>query len=184
MYKDNAVCANGAMYRKDVRGFLPELMEKMYNERVIFKKRMITAKKKYEKTPTKNLEKEIARCNNIQMAKKISLNSAYGAIGNQYFRYYKLANAEAITLSGQVSIRWIENRMNRYLNKILKTENEEYVIASDTDSPSTSIWVLWLKLYTKGERRLMKALCRSLIRSVRWNLKSILRVLMKRWRTT
>ena len=56
---------------------------------------MIKAKKAYEKTPTKNLEKEIARCNNIQMAKKISLNSAYGAIGNQYFRYYKLANAEA-----------------------------------------------------------------------------------------
>ncbi len=134
MYKNNTVCANGAMYRKDVRGFLPELMEKMYNERVIFKKRMITAKKKYEKTPTKDLEKEIARCNNIQMAKKISLNSAYGAIGNQYFRYYKLANAEAITLSGQVSIRWIENRMNKYLNKILKTENEDYVIASDTDS--------------------------------------------------
>ena len=134
MYKDNAVCANGAMYRKDVRGFLPELMEKMYNERVIFKKRMITAKKKYEKTPTKNLEKEIARCNNIQMAKKISLNSAYGAIGNQYFRYYKLANAEAITLSGQVSIRWIENKMNDYLNKLLKTEDIDYVIASDTDS--------------------------------------------------
>ena len=134
MYKDNAVCANGAMFRKDVRGFLPELMEKMYNERVIFKKRMIQAKKAYEQTPSKDLEKEIARCNNIQMAKKISLNSAYGAIGNQYFRYYKLANAEAITLSGQVSIRWIENRMNKYLNKILKTENEDYVIASDTDS--------------------------------------------------
>jgi len=68
------------------------------------------------------------------MAKKISLNSAYGAIGNQYFRYFKLANAEAITLSGQVSIRWIENRMNKRLNKILKTENTDYVIASDTDS--------------------------------------------------
>jgi DNA polymerase elongation subunit (family B) len=134
MYKENAVCANGAMYRKDVRGFLPELMEKMYNERVIFKKRMIKAKKAYEKTPTVELTKEIARCNNIQMAKKISLNSAYGAIGNQYFRYYKLANAEAITLSGQVSIRWIENKMNAYLNKILKTEGEDYVIASDTDS--------------------------------------------------
>ena len=68
------------------------------------------------------------------MAKKISLNSAYGAIGNQYFRSYKLANAEAITLSGQVSIRWIENRMNNYLNKVLKTEDVDYVIASDTDS--------------------------------------------------
>ena len=133
-YKDYAVCANGAMFRKDVRGILPELMEKMYDERVIFKQKMIEAKKKYEKAKTKDLEKEIARCNNIQMAKKISLNSAYGAIGNQYFRYYKLANAEAITLSGQVAIRWIENKMNSYLNKLLKTEDIDYVIASDTDS--------------------------------------------------
>jgi DNA polymerase elongation subunit (family B) len=79
-------------------------------------------------------EKEISRCNNIQMARKIQLNSAYGAIGNQYFRYYKLANAEAITLSGQVAIRWIENKMNTYLNKLLKTDEVDYVIASDTDS--------------------------------------------------
>ncbi len=132
--EDYATCANGAQYRKDVRGFLPELMDKMYGDRVVFKKKMIQAKKDYEKTPSKALEKEIARCNNIQMAKKISLNSAYGAIGNQYFRYYKLANAEAITLSGQVSIRWIENKMNQKINKILKTEEVDYVIASDTDS--------------------------------------------------
>ena len=129
-----AVCANGAQYRKDVRGFLPELMDKMYNERVIFKKKMIEAKKEYEKNPSNELVKEIARCNNIQMAKKISLNSAYGAIGNEHFRYYKLANAEAITLSGQVSIRWIENKINVYLNKLLATEKVDYVIASDTDS--------------------------------------------------
>ena len=134
LYKDFAVCANGAMYSKEKKGFLPELMEKMYKERVIFKKRMIKAKKSYEKTPTKDLEKEIARCNNVQMSKKIALNSAYGAIGNQYFRYYKLANAEAITLSGQVSIRWIENKMNQKMNTILKTEGKDYVIASDTDS--------------------------------------------------
>jgi DNA polymerase elongation subunit (family B) len=134
MYKDYAVCPNGAMYRKDIRGFLPELMEKMYNDRVIFKKKMIEAKKAYEKKKTKELEKEIARCNNIQMAKKISLNSAYGAIGNQYFRYFKLVNAEAITLSGQVAIRWIEGKMNSYLNKVLKTQDVDYVIASDTDS--------------------------------------------------
>merc|ERR1712025_112657 len=95
---------------------------------------MIQAKKDYEKKPTKALEKEISRCNNIQMAKKIQLNSAYGAIGNQYFRYYMLANAEAITLSGQVSIRWIENKVNSYLNKLLKTDDYDYVIASDTDS--------------------------------------------------
>jgi DNA polymerase elongation subunit (family B) len=134
LYKDKAVCANGAMFRKDVRGFLPELMEKIYKDRTIYKKKMLEAKQEYQKKKTKELEKEIARCNNIQMARKIQLNSAYGAIGNQYFRYYKLANAEAITLSGQVSIRWIENKMNSYLNKLLKTQEVDYVIAADTDS--------------------------------------------------
>jgi len=148
MYKDNAICANGAMYRKDVKGFLPELMEKMYGDRVIFKKKMLVAKQEYEKTPTKALEKEIARCNNIQMAKKISLNSAYGAIGNQYFRYYKLANAEAITLSGQVSIRWIENKMNQYLNNLLQTDVVDYVIASDTDSIYLNLGPLVTKFFS------------------------------------
>jgi len=134
LYKDYAICPNGAMFRKDVRGFLPELMEKIYKDRTVYKKKMILAKQEYEKKKTKELEKEIARCNNIQMARKIQLNSAYGAIGNQYFRYYKLANAEAITLSGQVAIRWIENKLNQYLNKVLKTKDVDYVIASDTDS--------------------------------------------------
>ncbi len=149
---DLAVCANGAQYRRDVRGFLPELMQKYYDERVIFKKRMIDAKKQYQKTPSKTLEKEIARCNNIQMAKKISLNSAYGAIGNQYFRYYKLENAEAITLSGQVSIRWIENKMNQRLNKILKTEEVDYVIASDTDSIYLNLGPLVDRVYEGREK--------------------------------
>ena len=152
LYKDSAVCANGSMYRKDVRGFLPELMDKIYKDRTIYKKKMLQAKQDYEKTPTKALEKEIARCNNIQMARKIQLNSAYGAIGNQYFRYYKLANAEAITLSGQVSIRWIENRMNKYLNKVLKTEGEDYVIASDTDSIYLNMGPLVESVYKGREK--------------------------------
>ena len=95
---------------------------------------MIACKQKFEETGNTSLLNDISTYNNIQMARKIQLNSAYGAIGNQYFRYYKLANAEAITLSGQVSIRWIENKMNAKINKILKTENVDYVIASDTDS--------------------------------------------------
>ena len=131
---DYAVCANGAQYRKDIHGFLPEIMQRIYDERTIFKKYMLTAKQEYEKSPTDKLRRDISKFNNIQMARKIQLNSAYGAIGNQYFRYYNLANAEAITLSGQVSIRWIENKMNTYLNKLLKTDDFDYVIASDTDS--------------------------------------------------
>ena len=143
-----AVCANGAQYRKDIHGFLPEMMQKMYDSRVIFKKKMIAAKKEYEKNPSVELTNEISRCNNIQMAKKISLNSAYGAIGNEHFRYYRLANAEAITLSGQLSIRWIENRMNEYLNNLLQTERKDYVIASDTDSIYLNLGPLVSKFFT------------------------------------
>ena len=142
------VCANGAQYRKDIQGFLPKLMQKMYDDRVLYKKKMLVAKQENEKNPSPELVKEISRCNNIQMAKKIQLNSAYGAIGNQYFRYFKLANAEAITLSGQVSIRWIEDKMNGYLNNLLKTEGEDYVIASDTDSIYLNLGPLVTKFFS------------------------------------
>ena len=131
---NKCVSANGCLYDKTKSGIFPELVEKIFNDRQIYKKKMLAAKQQYENKKTKELEKEISRCNNIQMARKIQINSLYGAIGTPYFRYYKLANAEAITLSGQVAIRWIENKMNAYLNKLLKTQDVDYVIASDTDS--------------------------------------------------
>ena len=156
-----AVCANGAQYRKDVHGFLPEIMQKIYDERTIYKKAMLQAKRDYEKSPSTKLQKDISKFNNIQMARKIQLNSAYGAIGNQYFRYYNLANAEAITLSGQVSIRWIENKMNQYLNTVLKTEEEDYVIASDTDSIYLNLGPLVESVY-KGREKVNKSIVRFL----------------------
>ena len=125
---------NGAFFRKDKRGFLPELMESIYNDRTKYKKLLLESKQKFEDTKDKRYLKDISRYENIQMAKKISLNSAYGAIGNNWFRYFDLRNAEGITTSGQLSIRWIEKALNIYLNKIIGTEKEDYVIASDTDS--------------------------------------------------
>ena len=132
--KDATLTPNGALFRTSKRGFLPELMENMYNDRVTYKKKMLETKQEYENTKDEKLLKDISRYNNIQMAKKISLNSAYGAIGNNFFRYYDLLVAEAITTSGQLSIRWIESALNGYLNKILDTDKQDYVLASDTDS--------------------------------------------------
>ena len=132
--KDATMTPNGALFKTTQKGFLPELMQKMYDDRVKFKQLMIEAQKDYEKTKDPKLQKTIAKFNNIQMAKKISLNSAYGAIGNVWFRYYNLLVAEAITTSGQLAIRYIEHTLNQYLNKILNTRGEDYIIASDTDS--------------------------------------------------
>jgi len=136
-YLDKTNCtiaANLCIYTKEKRGFLPSIMDRMYDDRTKYKKQMIECKKEYEKTKDPRLVKEIARLDNMQMAKKIQLNSAYGALGNKWFRWFDVNNAEAITTSGQLSIRWIEKKLNDYLNKLLKTENFDYVLASDTDS--------------------------------------------------
>ncbi len=132
--KNLTIAPNGALFRRDKQGFLPELMKKNYDARVIFKKKMIKAKQEYQKTKDPIYKKEISRCHNIQMAKKISLNSAYGAIGNQYFRYFEKNQAEAITMGGQLTIRWVEKDINKFMNKVLGTDNQNYVVASDTDS--------------------------------------------------
>ena len=130
-----SLTANGWCYRKDVKGFMPELMEKMYTDRSKFKKQMLKAEQEYQNDKTKkNLLKDISRLNNLQMAMKIALNSAYGAMGNQYFRYFDLRMAEGITTSGQLSIRWMANKLNAFMNKTLKTEGKDFVIAIDTDS--------------------------------------------------
>lgn len=131
---DITVTPRGTLFRTTERGFLPALMRRIYDDRVSYKRKMLEAKQKYEDTKDPKYQNDISRYNNIQMAKKISLNSAYGAIGNQYFRFYDLRIAEAITQSGQLSIRWIEQKINKYLNEIMKTTDVDYIIASDTDS--------------------------------------------------
>ena len=143
---DLTMTPNGAMFKRDSQGFLSEMMEKMYKERVVYKKRMIKAKIEFEKTGDVSLKREIARCHNIQWARKIALNSAYGAVGNQYFRYYDVRQASGITTAGQFIIRYIEKKVNEYLNSILLTKDKiDYIVASDTDS----IYVRFDKLVEK-----------------------------------
>ena len=133
--RDLALTANGWTYRKDIKGFMPELMEQMYANRSKFKKQMLKVEQEYQNDKSKkHLLKEISRLNNLQMAMKIALNSAYGAMGNQYFRYFDIRMAEGITTSGQLSIRWMANKLNAMLNKTLKTQDKDFVVAIDTDS--------------------------------------------------
>ena len=148
--KDATLTPNGALFKTTKRGFLPEIMQSMYDDRVKYKKLTLQAKQEYENTKNPKLLKDISKYNNIQLAKKISLNSAYGAIGNNWFRYYNLLVAEAITTSGQLSIRWIERSLNSYLNDLLETSGEDYVVASDTDSVYITFDRLVSKVFEEG----------------------------------
>jgi DNA polymerase elongation subunit (family B) len=145
------ITPNGQFFRTDKVGFLPAMMEEMYEDRKKFKKLMLKAQQELEneKDASKEyeIEKRIARFNNLQLAKKVSLNSAYGALGSQYFRFYDLRMALGVTTAGQLSIRWIEAKINAYMNKILGTEDADYVIASDTDSIYLRLGELVNKVY-------------------------------------
>ena len=147
---DVILTPNAQYFRKDAQGFLPKMMEEMYEDRKKFKKLMLKAEQEYENetdvTKKKELENLISRYNNLQLAKKLSLNSAYGALGSQYFRFFDLRMALAVTMSGQLAIQWIESKLNTYMNDILKTK-KDYVIASDTDSIYLNLGPLVRKVY-------------------------------------
>ena len=82
----------------------------------------------------KELESLIKRAYNNQQVRKIALNSAYGALANQYFAFFDPNLAEAITMTGQLVIKTAEKTINKWMNDVLKTEDKDYVIAMDTDS--------------------------------------------------
>jgi DNA polymerase elongation subunit (family B) len=135
------ITPNGQFFSTLKRGWLCEIMSSMYEDRSRYKKMATDAKKKLESVRGSNnaaqidaLEKDVSRYTNLQLAKKVSLNSAYGALGNKYFRFFDTRIAEGITTAGQLSIRWIETRINAWMNMILGTDEVDYVIASDTDS--------------------------------------------------
>lgn len=137
-----SVAANCITFRNDKQGMLPHLMEVMYEERKMYKGKLLEAKRTLKKMgedadpeEVKRIKNDISKFHNFQLVRKIQLNSAFGACGNEYFRYYDQDIAEAITLSGQLSIRWIERHLNDFLNKSLKTaKKEDFVVAADTDS--------------------------------------------------
>jgi DNA polymerase elongation subunit (family B) len=146
---------NGQFFRTDKRGFLPTMLEEMYEDRKKFKKLMLQAKQEYElekdAKKKREIKNRISRYENLQLAKKVSLNSAYGAMGSQYFRFYDLRIAMGVTTAGQLSIRWIEYKINQYMNKLLGTD-EDYVIASDTDSIYLRMNGLVDKVYGTGAK--------------------------------
>ena len=131
--------ANGQYFNIDKMGVFPAIISDLYEERVGIKRSMLDSQQelqginKADKQELLRLERDISISENKQMAIKILLNSLYGAIGNKYFRFFDQRIAEAITLSGQLIIRWGEKAINDYINKILGT-NKDYVIAIDTDS--------------------------------------------------
>lgn len=132
---DYAMAGTGQFFSKVNRGLFPTLVSDLYDERKGYKKEMLlTEQRIVDEGSSYELERKVTTLDNKQMAVKILMNSLYGAMSNEYFRYYDTRIAEGITVSGQLVIRWAEKTINNYMNNILKTDKQDYVIAIDTDS--------------------------------------------------
>jgi DNA polymerase elongation subunit (family B) len=162
-----SVTANGWCYNNNIRGFLPNLMDSLYEDRNKAKKEMLRLEQEYENTKDPMLEKEIARLDTLQLALKVTLNSGYGAVTNQYFRYFDMRIGEGITMSGQLSSRWIARKVNEFMNKTFKTTEIDYVIYQDTDSMYLSLEA-FINLYGSNKTKkqcieLMNKFCAEVI---------------------
>lgn len=142
-----SVAATGCYYSKYKSGFLPVLMKEIFDRRNVFKKQMLAAQDEYEHNPTDEGKKAVASLKAKQQAYKILANSGYGALANQYFTFFSYDLAMSITLSGQLSIKWVASALNDYMNTLMKTKNVDYIIAVDTDSNYLNCGPLIAKLF-------------------------------------
>ena len=138
--ENRTMTATGQHFNIGFKGIMPRMVEQLYGERKVIKQAMLAYEQEKENCDTSDkknvtrLEKAINRCDNQQQAIKILMNSLYGAMSNQYFRYFDIRIAESITVTGQLTIRWAEQAINEKMNKWLQTDGVDYVIAMDTDS--------------------------------------------------
>ena len=141
--KEYTIAANGSMYDKSFIGIIPETMSYLFDTRKRIKREMKDIEREIEKLKSdtntdksliKKLKDKVSAMDALQHAYKILANSGYGAIGNETFRYYKNEIAEGITATGQLSIKYISNEINNFLNEKIGTQGVDYVIANDTDS--------------------------------------------------
>ena len=156
-----AVATNGSTYSKHKDGVLPEIIIDYYDDRRSIKNQMLAAEQAYQKEKTYQLEKEINRLHNQQMAIKILMNSLYGALGNQHFKYFDLRMAEGVTLTGQMVIQWAEKAINKEMNQIMKSSGTDYVIAIDTDSLYINFGPMIKQLAPKDPVKFLDKICKE-----------------------
>lgn len=146
---DISMASNGATYDKSKNSIFTTMIVELLNARKQFRKIAEDAEKEIEsikiqlkqspddeslKAKYQELDYIKSEFDLKQKMTKVLNNSLYGCVGNKYFRFYDVENAEAITITGQFVIQYVEKSLNEFLNKSFNTEDYNYVIAADTDS--------------------------------------------------
>lgn len=139
---------SGQFFRTDTKGFLPEMLESKYNDRKRIKNMMLDCYRDYETGKAdESILIQAKQFEMTQWAKKISLNSAYGNLGTNFSRYYDVRLASSVTAGARLSLLWVKDKVNKWMNKVVGNDiQKEYIIAGDTDS-----LVSHTKVYVNGQ---------------------------------
>ena len=135
-----SIAANGTLYRNDKTAVASICVKEMFDSRQDYRKRLKKLLIEIEELhhineSAKHLEKDTPMLDAFQLAKKVAINAYYGAQANEAFRYYNPDIAEAITMSGQMTIRFIGDKVCKYLDELFRTDTgHERWPGGDTDS--------------------------------------------------
>ena len=140
------IASNGAVYETSKKGFLPEILAKWFDERVLYKNK----RDEYEVGSD-----DYKFYDALQLTQKVLLNSFYGVLGLKTFRFHDLDNAGAITATGQSIIKFSAKAINKYYQNITGTDHflngngqkAEYSFYTDTDSTFVSSLPILQKRY-------------------------------------
>lgn len=131
------ITANGTIFRTDKDGMIPLLLAKWYADRKSMQKKQKENRElaDAETDPEKKAKYKYLEgfWNQRQQARKILLNSLYGALLNEGLRFYDERLGQSVTLSGRSIVR----HMNAKINEIITGEYDyagEGIVYADTDS--------------------------------------------------
>lgn len=127
------------LYTQKTKGVVPKLIDKLYNERIAAKNKMLDAEKKLAKTTDENeikiLEEEANDNHTLQNVYKTLLNSIYGVFSNIYSPLFDIAHAESVTLTGQAVVKTGAKLVHDYaVSKGFNGNLYDICVYSDTDS--------------------------------------------------
>ncbi len=138
-----ALSANGTVFRQDVQGIIPSLLERWYSER-----KQLQAKMKEARDSGQG--KEVAFWDKRQLVKKINLNSLYGAILNPGCRFYDKRIGQSTTLTGRCITRHMGSKTNEVIAGSYDYKGDS-IIYGDTDSIYFSMYPVYKDRIDSGE---------------------------------
>ncbi len=139
-----AISANGTIFRQDIQGIIPSLLERWYAERQVMQQTMRDVRE------NGGTEKDIAFWDKRQLVKKINLNSLYGAILNPGCRFYDKRIGQSTTLTGRSITRHMGSKTNEIIEGTYDYKGES-IIYGDTDSIYFSMYPVYKDKIDSGE---------------------------------